>query len=36
VLASLLAGAFIVFRHKSNLARIRAGTEYVFKWKSNA
>jgi glycerol-3-phosphate acyltransferase PlsY len=35
VLAALIAGTFIVIRHKSNLARIRAGTEYVFKWKSN-
>jgi len=35
VLAALIAGAFIVFRHKSNLGRIRAETEYVFKWKSN-
>jgi glycerol-3-phosphate acyltransferase PlsY len=28
--ASLLAGAFIIWRHKSNLRRLRAGTEHVF------
>jgi glycerol-3-phosphate acyltransferase PlsY len=28
--ASLLAGAFIIWRHKSNLQRLRAGTEHVF------
>lgn len=27
--ASLLAGAFIIWRHKSNLERLRAGTEHV-------
>lgn len=32
-LASLIAGAFIVWRHKSNIARLRAGTENVFTWK---
>jgi glycerol-3-phosphate acyltransferase PlsY len=33
LLAAIIAGLFIVFRHKSNLGRIRAGTEYVFRWK---
>lgn len=33
VAASIIAGAFIVFRHKSNLKRIREGTENVFRWK---
>ncbi|MCL6506704.1 MAG: glycerol-3-phosphate 1-O-acyltransferase PlsY [Bryobacteraceae bacterium] len=28
--ASLAAGAFIVWRHKSNIARLRDGTEHVF------
>lgn len=30
VLASLAAGAFIVYRHKANIERIRAGNENVF------
>jgi glycerol-3-phosphate acyltransferase PlsY len=30
VAAALVAGGFIVYRHKSNLARIRAGNEHVF------
>jgi len=30
LLASIAAGAFIVYRHKANLDRLRAGTEYVF------
>lgn len=30
--ASILAGAFIVWRHKSNLQRLRAGTENVFRF----
>jgi glycerol-3-phosphate acyltransferase PlsY len=33
-LASLIAGAFIVYRHKSNVDRLRAGRENVFAWKS--
>ncbi len=33
--ASLIAGAFIVYRHKANLERIHAGTENVFRWSSN-
>jgi glycerol-3-phosphate acyltransferase PlsY len=32
-LASLIAGGFIVYRHRSNLERLRAGTESVFVWK---
>jgi len=31
-LASLLAAGFIVYRHKSNLERLRAGTENPFRW----
>lgn len=31
---SFIAAAFIVYRHKANIGRIRAGTEYVFKWTS--
>jgi acyl phosphate:glycerol-3-phosphate acyltransferase len=30
--AAFIAGAFIVFRHKSNWARLRAGTENLFSW----
>ncbi len=30
VAAAAVAGAFIVYRHKANIARIRAGNEYVF------
>jgi len=33
LLASILAGGFIVWRHKENLDRLKAGTESVFKWK---
>jgi glycerol-3-phosphate acyltransferase PlsY len=31
--AALTAGAFIVYRHKSNIERLRAGTENRFSWK---
>jgi glycerol-3-phosphate acyltransferase PlsY len=31
-LASLVAGAFIVYRHKANIERLRAGTENRFQW----
>jgi len=31
-IAALLAGAFIVVRHRSNLERLRAGNESVFAW----
>lgn len=29
--ASILAGAFIIYRHKANIGRLRAGTEHVFR-----
>jgi len=32
LIASLVAGAFIVYRHKSNIERLRAGTENRFQW----
>jgi len=32
IIASIVAGAFIVIRHKDNLERIHAGTENVFRW----
>ena len=32
LIASPLAGAFIVYRHKSNMERLRAGTENRFRW----
>jgi len=35
LLAAFLAGGFIVIRHKSNLERIRSGTENVFRWSRN-
>ena len=33
LLASFIAGGFIVYRHSSNIQRLRAGTESVFAWK---
>lgn len=33
LLASLIAGAFIVIRHRANIDRIHAGNESVFAWK---
>ncbi len=33
LVAALLAGAFIVVRHRSNIERLRAGNESVFAWK---
>lgn len=30
--SSLIAGAFIVYKHKSNIERLRAGNENVFRW----
>jgi glycerol-3-phosphate acyltransferase PlsY len=30
--ASIIAGAFIIYRHKGNIERLRAGTENVFKF----
>ena len=32
-LAAFIAGAFVVYRHWSNIERLRAGTENVFSWK---
>jgi glycerol-3-phosphate acyltransferase PlsY len=32
LIASLIAGAFIIYRHKSNIERLRAGTENQFSW----
>jgi glycerol-3-phosphate acyltransferase PlsY len=32
LIASLIAGAFIVYRHKSNMERLHAGTENRFTW----
>ena len=31
-IAAFIAGAFIVYRHKSNWSRLRSGTENVFSW----
>jgi glycerol-3-phosphate acyltransferase PlsY len=31
LIASLIAGAFVIYRHKSNIQRIHAGTENVFR-----
>jgi glycerol-3-phosphate acyltransferase PlsY len=33
VTAAFVAGAFIVYRHKANLERLRDGTENVFRWR---
>lgn len=33
LIAALIAGGFIVYRHRANLERLRAGTERVFVWK---
>jgi glycerol-3-phosphate acyltransferase PlsY len=30
LIAAVIAGAFIVYRHKGNMQRIRAGNEHVF------
>ena len=32
LLAAFAAGVFVVFRHRANLARIRAGNEHVFRF----
>ena len=34
-LAAFIAGAFVVYRHSSNIQRLRAGTENVFSWKKS-
>jgi glycerol-3-phosphate acyltransferase PlsY len=33
LLASFVAGAFIVYRHKSNMERLREGKENAFRWR---
>jgi acyl phosphate:glycerol-3-phosphate acyltransferase len=33
LIAAIIAGAFIVYRHRANMDRWRAGTENVFAWK---
>jgi glycerol-3-phosphate acyltransferase PlsY len=33
LIASIIAGVFIVYRHKSNIERLRTGTENQFSWK---
>lgn len=35
VAATILSGALIVYRHRENIARLRAGTESVFSFKSS-
>ena len=35
VIASLIAGAFIIYRHSSNIHRIRSGTEHVFNFRGS-
>ena len=30
IAAAALAGAFVIWRHRANIARLRAGTEHVF------
>ena len=32
LLSALVAGVFIVYRHKANIARVRAGNEHVFRF----
>ena len=32
VVAAIVAGAFIIYKHSSNLARLRAGSEHVFRF----
>jgi len=34
VVAAILAGALIIYRHRENIARLRAGTESVFSFRS--
>jgi acyl phosphate:glycerol-3-phosphate acyltransferase len=33
LLVAVIAGAFIVYRHKSNLDRLHSGTENIFSWR---
>jgi len=35
LLAAFIGGAFIVYRHQGNIARLRAGNENVFAWKKS-
>jgi glycerol-3-phosphate acyltransferase PlsY len=35
LIVSLIAGGFIVYRHKSNMERIHAGTEPTFRWRTS-
>jgi glycerol-3-phosphate acyltransferase PlsY len=30
IIAAIIAGAFIIYKHSSNIRRLRAGTEHVF------
>jgi glycerol-3-phosphate acyltransferase PlsY len=32
VMAAAVAGAFVIYRHSSNIKRLRLGTESVFKF----
>ena len=32
IVASLIAGAFIIWRHKANIGRLRAGNEHLFRF----
>jgi acyl phosphate:glycerol-3-phosphate acyltransferase len=32
LIASLIAGTFVVYKHKANIDRLRAGNENVFRW----
>jgi acyl phosphate:glycerol-3-phosphate acyltransferase len=32
IVASLIAGAFIIWRHRANIGRLRAGNEHVFRF----
>jgi glycerol-3-phosphate acyltransferase PlsY len=34
--AAVVAGVFIIYRHQSNIQRIRAGNENQFRWKKSA
>jgi len=32
IAASIIAGAFIIWRHRANIGRLRAGNEHLFKF----
>jgi len=36
VLAAIVSGAFIVYRHRENMERLRAGSENVFSFKGHS